>query len=179
MNPLDRFSATVAYDPESSGYIAVCEEIPGISAFGATRAEALSEFEIVLDMALDTYREEGWPLPQPRCPSDPELPSGEFRVRIPRYLHGLLAKRAADEGVSQNTLVVAFCAQGLAAQTQPSTPVRTTAAATVAPASVVRGHAAPRPRNADLTIEPERAVSPYASRSPCTAMEPAARAFVN
>jgi hypothetical protein len=34
---------------------------------------------------------------------------------LPRYVHALLARRAEAEGVSQNTLVVALLAQGLAA----------------------------------------------------------------
>ena len=115
MAVIDRFSTTVFFDPEGSGYIAVCEEIPGVSAFGVTRADALREFETVLEMAVDAYRAEGWPLPAPKRPSDPTLPSGEFRVRLPRYVHALLARRAEAEGVSQNTLVVALLAQGLAA----------------------------------------------------------------
>lgn len=119
MSVLDQFSTTVFFDPESDGYVAVCEEIPGISAFGSTRGDALREFETVLEMAVDTYRAEGWPLPSPQLPSDPELPSGEFRVRLPRYIHALLARRAEAEGVSQNTLVVALLAQGLASD-QPA-----------------------------------------------------------
>ena len=115
MSALDRFSTTVFFDPESSGFIAVCDEIPGVSAFGVTRADALREFETVLEMAVDAYRAEGWPLPAPKRPIDPALPSGEFRVRLPRYVHALLARRAEAEGVSQNTLVVALLAQGLAA----------------------------------------------------------------
>jgi antitoxin HicB len=111
---LDQFSTTVFFDPDSAGYVAVCDEVPGVSAFGATRADALREFETVLDLAVETYRDEGWPLPAPKRPSDPALPSGEFRVRLPRYLHALLARRAEAEGVSQNTLVVALLAQGLA-----------------------------------------------------------------
>jgi hypothetical protein len=75
----------------------------------------MREFETVLDMAVDAYRAEGWPLPAPKRPSDPALPSGEFRVRLPRYVHALLARRSEAEGVSQNTLVVALLAQGLAA----------------------------------------------------------------
>jgi antitoxin HicB len=117
MPVLDQFSTTVFFDPESAGYVAICDEIPGVSAFGTTRADALREFETVLDMAVDTYRAEGWPLPAPKRPNDPALPSGEFRVRLPRYVHALLARRSEAEGVSQNTLVVALLAQGLAAGT--------------------------------------------------------------
>jgi predicted RNase H-like HicB family nuclease len=127
MSVLDRFSTTVFFDPESSGYIAVCDEIPGVSAFGVTRADALREFETVLEMAVEAYRAEGWPLPAPQRPSDPTLPSGEFRVRLPRYVHALLARRAEAEGVSQNTLVVALLAHGLASE-PPDMTVRDPAA---------------------------------------------------
>ena len=127
MSVLDRFSTTVFFDPDSAGYVAVCDEIPGVSAFGATRADALREFETVLDMAVDAYRAEGWPLPAPKRPRDPALPSGEFRVRLPRYVHALLARRAEAEGVSQNTLVIALLAQGLASE-PPAITVRDTAA---------------------------------------------------
>ncbi len=116
MSVIDQFSTTVFFDPDSAGYIALCDEIPGVSAFGPTRADALSEFETVLEMAVDTYRAEGWPLPPPKRPNGSALPSGEFRVRLPRYIHALLARRADVEGVSQNTLVVALLAQGLASE---------------------------------------------------------------
>ena len=34
------------------------------------------------------------------------LPSGKFLVRLPRTLHAVLAREAAEEGVSLNQLVV-------------------------------------------------------------------------
>jgi hypothetical protein len=40
---------------------------------------------------------------------------------LPRYVHALLARRAEAEGVSQNTLVVALLAQGLASETSAMT----------------------------------------------------------
>jgi len=127
MSVLDQYSTSVFFDPDSAGYLAVCDEIPGVSAYGATRADALREFETVLDMAVEAYRAEGWPLPAPKRPSDPTLPSGEFRLRLPRYLHALLARRSEAEGVSQNTLVVALLAQGLASE-PPAITGRDTAA---------------------------------------------------
>ena len=40
--------------------------------------------------------------------------SGQLRLRLPRSLHGHLAARAATEGVSINTLIVAAVAAALA-----------------------------------------------------------------
>src|SRR5690606_37856617 len=86
------------------------------SAFGDSRAEALEEARVALELAIETYRDEGWPLPEPRGIETQDLPSGEFRVRLPRTMHAQLAKRATTEGVSQNQLVVAYIAAGLAGQ---------------------------------------------------------------
>ncbi|MDF1523079.1 MAG: toxin-antitoxin system HicB family antitoxin [Trueperaceae bacterium] len=126
----DRYSTHVFYDEESAGFVAVSPEVPGVSAVGPTRARALAGFAVVLDLALDTFRAEGWPIPDPATAPDPELPSGEFRIRIPRTLHALLSRRAETEGVSQNTLVVALIAHGLACEAaggtgrSPATEVR-------------------------------------------------------
>ena len=121
MATADRYGTHVFFDEESAGFVAVSPELPGVSAVGTTRAEALAEFAVVLEMALATYRAEGWPIPAPASAPDPALPSGEFRVRIPRTLHALLSRRAEAEGVSQNTLVVALIAQGLARDTSNAT----------------------------------------------------------
>ena len=76
MASADRYSTHVFYDDESAGFVAVSPEVPGVSAVGRTRLEALTEFAVVLDMALDTYRTEGWPIPNPARAPDPALPSG-------------------------------------------------------------------------------------------------------
>ena len=179
MSVLDQFSTTVFFDPDSDGYVAVSDEIPGVSAFGDTRADALRELEVVLDMAVETYRDEGWPLPAPKRPIDPALPSGEFRVRLPRYIHGLLARRAEAEGVSQNMLVVAMLSQGLAAG-----PILTTSShsATLGPplvpsATVV--HRDVRTRSAVLTMNPTEAESPYVTISKSDPTDNTSRPLVN
>lgn len=116
MEAVDRYSIHVFADELDGGYVAVCPEFPGISAFGDSREEALEEARVALELAIETYRDEGWPLPEPRGIETQDLPSGEFRVRLPRTMHAQLAKRAATEGVSQNQLVVAYIAAGLAGQ---------------------------------------------------------------
>lgn len=85
-----------------------------MSAFGGTREETIAEARIALELAVETYLDEGWRLPAPAGGSGEVLPSGEFRVRLPRTLHAQLARRAAQEGVSQNQLVVYYLASGIA-----------------------------------------------------------------
>lgn len=111
---IDRYSIHLFADEQDGTYVAVCPEFPGVSAFGDTREEAIAEARVALELAVETYLDEGWPLPTPEGVPDEELPSGEFRVRIPRTLHAQLARRAAQEGVSQNQLVVYYLAAGLA-----------------------------------------------------------------
>jgi antitoxin HicB len=51
-------------------------------------------------------------LPVPAAYSD-GIASGKFVARVPRSTHAQLTTRAKAEGVSLNTLVVTFIAQGL------------------------------------------------------------------
>ena len=114
MDQIDRYSIHLFADEQDGTFLAVCPEIPGVSAFGDTREKAIAEARVALELAVETYADEGWPLPTPEGVPDAELPSGEFRVRLPRSLHAQLARRAAQEGVSQNQLVMYYLAAGLA-----------------------------------------------------------------
>jgi predicted RNase H-like HicB family nuclease len=59
------YSFNVFWSEEDASYIAVCPEFSGLSAFGETAEQALAEMEIALDLAIETYQEEGWTLPEP------------------------------------------------------------------------------------------------------------------
>lgn len=108
------YSRSVRYSPEDQGWIATCDELPTLSAFGDSKEGALRELEVVLEEALAVYRANGWPLPAPQYAEPPDLPSGEFRLRLPKTLHAQLGARAEREGVSQNALVTYLLAEGLA-----------------------------------------------------------------
>lgn len=114
MTQINEYSRTVFFSKEDAGFVATCEEFPQVSSFGHTRDEALHELDIVLSEIEDLYATEGWPLPAPQEPASADLPSGEFRLRLPRTLHAQLSERAAREGVSQNALVTYYLAQALA-----------------------------------------------------------------
>lgn len=114
MNPVDRYSIHIFSEEQDGTYLAIAPEFPGISGFGDSADEALAEVRVALELAVETYLDQGWPIPSARAAPEADLPSGEFRVRIPRSMHAQLAQRAATEGVSQNQLVVAYLAAGLA-----------------------------------------------------------------
>ncbi len=47
------------------------------------------------------------------APNSGGVASGKFVARVPKSIHARLAARAKAEGVSLNTLVLAFIAEGL------------------------------------------------------------------
>jgi antitoxin HicB len=104
------YSFNVFWSEEDGSYIAVCPEFPILSAFGETAEQALAELKVALDLAIETYQEEGWTLPEPIAR---HVYSGQFRVRMPKSLHARLAFQAELEHVSLNTLVVASLSESM------------------------------------------------------------------
>lgn len=107
---MNRYSFSVAWNEADNAYLALCAEFPGLSAFGETPEQAISELETAVELAIETYREEGWELPQPL---GQQSHSGQLRLRLPRGLHARLAAQAERDGVSLNTLIVAYLAEAL------------------------------------------------------------------
>ena len=111
---MTKYSSLVRWSDEDEVYIAICPELGGISAFGDTPAEAIQELEIAKKLAIETYKDEAWPLPDPAVVQNY---SGQFRLRLPRYLHRAAAEYAEAEGVSLNSLGISFFAHGLGVAT--------------------------------------------------------------
>ncbi len=107
------YSFNIFWSAEDEGYIAICLDVPGISAFGETEEEAVSEIRVALRLSLETYEAEGWELPTPKPCS---RHSGQLRFRLPRSVHGALAEEAEREGASVNTLIVSFVSERLGAK---------------------------------------------------------------
>src|SRR5262245_40591351 len=107
---MEKYSFNVFWHEEDDVFYAISPEFPGLSAFGDTPEQALAEAQIVLEMTLETYQEQGKPIPPPKVY---EGYSGQFRVRIPKILHAQLAAQAQCEGVSLNSLVITYLAEGV------------------------------------------------------------------
>lgn len=102
---MDTYSIRIVWSDEDAGYIATSPEFEDLSAFGATAQEAATQIESVVREAIDTYRDSGWPLPEPKRLHEH---SGQLRVRLPKSLHARLADEAEQDGVSLNTLIVTY-----------------------------------------------------------------------
>ncbi len=63
---LNNYSFNISWSEDDTAYIAICPEFPRLSAFGDTPEQALAEMKVVLRLAIESYEEEGWPLPKPR-----------------------------------------------------------------------------------------------------------------
>lgn len=109
---MDNYSYHVAWSERDSAYVAVSPEFPGLSGLGTSAEEAVAELRVAIDLALETFEEEGKAPPEPQEIGEY---SGQFRLRLPRRLHAALALRAQAEGVSLNTLAVMYLSEALGA----------------------------------------------------------------
>jgi len=94
---------------EEPGFLIVSPDLPGCMADGATIEEAVANGHDAVESWILTAREFGDPVPAPGSGGEP----GKFVQRLPKTLHAKLAARAKQEGVSLNTLVLSFIAEGL------------------------------------------------------------------
>jgi antitoxin HicB len=101
-HPVNKFEVRPLPDEDGGGWLVTFPDLPGCMADGETVEEALSEAADAERSWLETRRELGLP-----------EPSGRFMLRLPKTLHAKLSIRAKQEGVSMNTLAVAYLSQGV------------------------------------------------------------------
>jgi antitoxin HicB len=107
---MDNYSYHAAWSDADSAYVATSSELAGLAGFGESAEEAIAQLRVAIELALEVYREEGVAVPSARKLAEY---SGQFRLRVPRSVHEELARRAQMEGVSLNTLAVAYISEGL------------------------------------------------------------------
>lgn len=91
-------------------------DIPGVLADGATELDAIADGREAFIATVSTMMDMGQEVPAPAFNVDdftPASASGKILARLPRPMHMQLAARARTEGVSLNSLVLAFIAEGL------------------------------------------------------------------
>lgn len=63
---MNKFEIILYWSNEDQAFIAEVPELPGCAADGTTRQEALANVEVVISEWLETARELGRPIPEPR-----------------------------------------------------------------------------------------------------------------
>ncbi len=96
-------------EEDSGGFLITFPDLPGCMSDGETPEEAIREGRDAFRCWMLAHIEDGRPVPLPNSGGEP----GKFVQRLPKSLHAKLAARAKQEGVSLNTLVLAFIAEGL------------------------------------------------------------------
>lgn len=61
-----RYKVIIYWSNEDGAFIAEVPELPGCAADGATYQEALANVEVVVQEWIDTARELGRPIPEPK-----------------------------------------------------------------------------------------------------------------
>ena len=95
---------------EGGGYLAEAPDLPGCVADGETLDAALNQIKDAIIAWIKTAKEFGDSIPQPSIVANY---SGQWRIRVPKYLHAELALHAKEEGVSLNMLAATLLAKGI------------------------------------------------------------------
>lgn len=95
---------------EGGGFLISYPDLSECISDGETVEEALKNGRDALKATIAALKSKGLPVP---APNGGGVASGKFVARVPKTVHAQLATRARTEGVSLNTLVLTFIAQGL------------------------------------------------------------------
>ena len=95
---------------EGGGFLISYPDFSDCISDGETVEEALKNGQDALKETIAVLKSKALPAPTPNSGG---IASGKFVARVPKTIHAQLTTRAKTEGVSLNTLVVTFIAQGL------------------------------------------------------------------
>ncbi len=97
-------------DEDGGGYLISFPDFAECISDGESIEEAIENGRDALKATIAALRAKKLPVP---APNSGGVASGKFVARVPKTVHAQLATRAKAEGVSLNTLVLTFIAQGL------------------------------------------------------------------
>jgi predicted HicB family RNase H-like nuclease len=106
---VDRYSYRVVWSAEDDEHVGLCAEFPSLSWLAGSQIGALKGVrKVVLDV-LRGMQKNGEAIPMPLSE---RTYSGQFKVRIPPFLHRQLVLEAEENHVSLNRLISAKLASG-------------------------------------------------------------------
>lgn len=97
-------------EEDGGGFLISFPDFAECISDGETVAQALDNGRDALKATIAALKAKKLPVP---APNSGGIASGKFVARVPKTVHAQLATRAKAEGVSLNTLVLTFIAQGL------------------------------------------------------------------
>lgn len=101
-------------EEDGGGFLITFPDLPGCMSDGETMDEAIANGRDAFLAWISAAVDMGKPIPKPASkPMELIEASGKFVARLPKTLHARLVARAKQEGVSLNTLVLTFIAEGL------------------------------------------------------------------
>jgi antitoxin HicB len=95
---------------DGGGYLISFPDFAECISDGETIEDAIVNGRDALKATIAALKDKKLAVP---APNSGGVASGKFVARVPKTVHAQLATRARSEGVSLNTLVVTFIAQGL------------------------------------------------------------------
>lgn len=101
---------------DGGGFLLTMPDIPGVMADGTTELEAIADGREAFIAMVSAMADMGEDVPAPAFNAEdftPASASGKVLARLPRSMHLQLTARAKTEGVSLNSLLLAFIAEGL------------------------------------------------------------------
>ena len=90
-------------DQDEGGFVISFPELPGCITSGDTIEEAIKNAEDAKKEWLTAAIEDGVTINEPQ---ELEKYSGQFKLRIPKSLHKMIAQQAKNEGISMNQYCV-------------------------------------------------------------------------
>lgn len=99
-------------EEDGGGYLISFPDFAECISDGESIEEAMANGRDALKATIGALKAKQLPVP---APNSGGVASGKFVARVPKTVHAQLATRARAEGVSLNTLVLTFIAQGLGA----------------------------------------------------------------
>lgn len=101
-------------EEDGGGFMITFPDLPGCMSDGETIEEAIQNGRDAFEVYVAALVDMGRPVPPPSAqPAELVKTSGKFVVRVPKTLHARLVAKARIEGVSLNTLVLSYAAEGL------------------------------------------------------------------
>jgi antitoxin HicB len=101
-------------EEDGGGFLVSFPDLAECISDGETIEEALANGHDALKATIAALKAKKLSVPSPNSGG---VASGKFVARVPKTVHAQLATRAKAEGVSLNTLVLTFIAQGLGSTT--------------------------------------------------------------